>query len=126
MQTPVDSPTVLEQMVPTMTRSDSARAVLVQYARASHRPTLGNAMHELIVTDLRPELSRITVPVVVLYVNPVGIPLSVEQIDSGMKKSYANAPQTRLIRIDESNHYIMIDQPGRVVAEIRSLMSSPH
>ena len=126
LQTPVDSPTVLEQMVPTMTRNDSARGLLVQYARASHRPTLGNAMHELMVTDLRSELSNITVPLVVLYVKPVGIPVTEEQIDSGMKESYANARQARLIRIDDSNHYIMFDQPGRVVAEIRSLMSSPH
>ena len=123
MQTPVDSPTVLEQMVPTMTRNDSARAVLVEYARASHRPTLGNAMHELIVTDLRPELSRITVPLVVLYAQPVGIPITADQLDSGMKESYANARQARLVRIDDSNHYIMIDQPGRVVAEIRRLMA---
>jgi pimeloyl-ACP methyl ester carboxylesterase len=122
MQTPVDSPTVLDQMVPTMTRNDSARAVLLQYARASHRPTVGNAMHELMVTDLRPELSRITVPLVVLYVVPVGVPLSAEQVDSGMRESYANARTARLVRIDDSNHYIMIDQPGRVVAEIRSLM----
>lgn len=123
LQTPVDSPTVLEQMVPTMTRSDSAASVLVRYARASHRPTLGNAMHELIVTDLRPELSRITVPLVVLYVQPVGVPVSVAQLDSGMRESYAGAPQARLMRVDDSNHYIMIDQPGRVVAEIRSLMA---
>lgn len=125
MQTPVDSPTVLEQMIPTMTRYDYARAVLLQYARESHRPTLGNAMHELIVTDLRPELSRITVPLVVLYVKPVGVPVSAEQFDSSMRESYANARGARLIRIDDSNHYIMIDQPGRVVAEIRSLMASP-
>ena len=125
LQTPIDSPTVLEQMVPTMTRNDSARTMLLQYARASHRPTLANAMHELIVTDLRPELSRITVPLVVLYVKPVGVPVSAEQFDSGMKESYANAQTARLMRIDDSNHYIMIDQPGRVVAEIRTLLASP-
>jgi pimeloyl-ACP methyl ester carboxylesterase len=124
LQTPVDSPTVLEQMVPTMTRNDSAGAELLRYARASHRPTMGNAMYELIVTDLRPELSRITVPLVVLYVQPVGVPISAEQMDSGMKQSYANAPQVRLVRIEDSNHYIMFDQPGRVVAEIRSLMAT--
>ena len=124
MQTPVDSPTVLEQMAATMTRNDSARTMLLQYARASHRPTLANAMHELIVTDLRPELSRITVPLVVLYVKPVGVPVSAEQIDSGMRESYANARTARLTRIDDSNHYIMIDQPGRVVAGIRSLMAN--
>ena len=124
MQTPVDSPTVLEQMVPTMTRNDSAAAVLLQHARASHRPTIGNAMHELMVTDLRPELSRITIPMVVMYVVPVGVPLTPEQVDAGMRESFANARQARLVRVDHSNHYILIDQPGRVVAEIRTLMTN--
>ena len=125
MQTPVDSPTVLEQMVPTMTRNDSAAGVLLQHARASHRPTIGNAMHELMVTDLRPELARITVPMVVLYVHPAGVPLTPEQIDTGMRESFANAREARLVRVDNSNHYILIDQPGRVVAEIRTLMGTP-
>jgi pimeloyl-ACP methyl ester carboxylesterase len=125
LQTPADSPTVLDQMVPTMTRNDSAGAVLLRYARASHRATVANAMHELIVTDLQPELSRITVPVVVLYVQPLGIPVTPEQMDSGIRALYANARQARLLRIDDSNHYILIDQPGRVVAEIRSLVASP-
>ena len=126
LQTPLDSPTVLEQMLPTMTRNDSARAVLLQYSRASHRATVGNAMHELIVTDLRPELSKITVPVVVLYVMPVGVPVSPQQMDSGMRESYANARTARLMRIDDGTHYIMFDQPGRVVAEIRNFMSTSH
>lgn len=52
-------------------------------------------MHELIVTDLRPELSRITAPLVVLYVKPLGVPISDEQIDSGMRESYANARNAR-------------------------------
>jgi pimeloyl-ACP methyl ester carboxylesterase len=47
LRVPADSATTLEQMTPSMTRNDSARAVLLQYARASHRPTLANAMHEL-------------------------------------------------------------------------------
>jgi pimeloyl-ACP methyl ester carboxylesterase len=123
-QTPVDSPTVLEQMIPTMTQSDSARGVLLRHAKASHRPTMGNAMHELMVTDLRPELSRITIPMVVLYVLPQGVPVSAEQFDSGMRESFANAPQARLVRVDSSNHYILIDQPGRLVAEIRTLMGN--
>jgi pimeloyl-ACP methyl ester carboxylesterase len=125
LKTPIDSPTVFEQMIPTMTRSDSARAVLLQYARDSHRPTVANAMHELMVTDLRPELSRISAPLVVLYVKPQELPISAEQFDSVMRESYANARQAKMVRVDDSNHYILIDQPGRVVSEIRSLMASP-
>ena len=120
---PADSPTVLDQMVPTMTRNDSAKRVLLAYSRASHRPTVANSMHELIVTDLRPELSKITAPVTVLYVTPAGIPMKAAQFDEMMRQSYANAKGARLVRIDSSAHYIQIDRPARVVAEIRSFMA---
>lgn len=123
MAVPADSPTVLEQMVPTMTRSDSAKRVLLAFARASHRPTVANSMHELIVTDLRPELSKITAPVTVLYVAPVGVPMTAAQFDEMMRQSYAGARGARLIRVDSSNHYIQMDRPGRVVAEIRTFMT---
>ena len=122
--TPADSPTVFDQMVPTMTRNDSAKAVLLRHARASHRPTVGNAMHELIVTDLRPELPRITAPVTVLYVVPPNIPMNAAQFDQVTRQSFASLRGARLVRVNDSNHYIQIDQPGRVVAEIRSLAES--
>jgi pimeloyl-ACP methyl ester carboxylesterase len=53
---------MLTQMVATMTRSETGRTALLKYAQDSDRRTVANAMHELILTDLRPELSRITVP----------------------------------------------------------------
>jgi len=112
----------LEQMVPSMTRSDSMRPVLLQYARTSHRATMANAFHEIITTDLRPELGRIRVPMTVLYVMPVSIPLSLEEFEKSLRLSWANVPAARLVRIDASNHYIQIDQPGRFVAEVDALM----
>jgi pimeloyl-ACP methyl ester carboxylesterase len=124
LRVPADSATMLEQMIPSMTRNDSARAVLLQYARASYRPTLANAMHELMVTDLRPQLSAITVPFTALYVVPGNLPMTPDQFDAGMRESYANARNARLVRVDSSNHYIHFDQPGRVVSEIRTFMTS--
>ena len=73
-------------------------------------------------TERRPELVRITVPVTVLYVVPSNVPLTPEQFDGAMRESYANVPHARLIRVDHSNHFIMFDQPARVIAEVDTLM----
>ena len=117
------SPTgVLEQMFPTMTRVEAMRPMLLRGVRGTHRPTAANAFHELIVTDLRPELGRIQAPTTALYVYPTEIPLPPAEFDRVVAQSWANLPRLRLVRIDESNHFIQFDQPGRLLAEVRALM----
>ena len=114
---------LLERMVATMVRDEDDRQKLVEYARASDRATVANAFHEAIVTDLRPELPRIKAALTALYVVPTGQPMSVEEFDRAMRAMFSNAPQVRLVRIDSSNHYLHLDQPGRFVSEVRSFMT---
>jgi pimeloyl-ACP methyl ester carboxylesterase len=112
-----------EQMLPTMTRVESARPKLVRYAHESNLPTVANAFHELIVTDLRPELGRISAPTTVLYVVPAALPMSPDVFRQNLQQAFSPIRRLRLVQVDSSAHYIQIDQPGRVVAEIRALMS---
>ena len=113
---------MLHDMVATMTRSVTMRTVLQQYARSSHRSTLANAFHELIVTDVRPELGRITAPLTIVYVIPQNVPIPADQFESSLRLSYANAPNARFVRINDSYHYIQVDQPLRLVAEVDAFM----
>ena len=113
---------MLEQMFPGMTRVDSMRPTLLEGVRGTNRRTAANAFHELILADLRPELSRITVPVTVLYVIPAEAPMPPDQFDRAMRESYSAIPNARVVRIDESNHFIMWDQPSRFIAEVDTLM----
>jgi pimeloyl-ACP methyl ester carboxylesterase len=115
-------PDPLEQMVATMTRRDSMRPVLLQYARTSDRATIANSFHEVIMADMRPELGRITAPMTVLYIIPAEVPLKPDEFERALRQSWANAPGARLVKIDSSNHYIQIDQPERFVAQVDSLM----
>ena len=113
---------MLRQMIATMTRSEANRQKLLQYANASDRRTVAHAMHELILTDMRPELARINVPLTVLYVQAANVPLKAEQFDNAMKQMYSNALGATLVRINDSNHFIQLDQPGRFVAAVDTFM----
>ena len=112
----------LGPMIPTMTRKDSARPALLKYVVDSNMKTVANAFHELFVTDLTPELSKMTAPLTVLYVIPPGVPGPQEEFEAGVRKMYSTAPRAHLVRIDESNHYIQIDQAARFVSEVDAFM----
>jgi len=115
---------LLAQMFQGMTLKSEMQPVLMRHLRESDQRTVANAFHELIVTDLRPELARITAPLTVLYVQPANTPtpISPEQFDATMAGLYANAPNARLVKIDDSRHFIHWDQPARFVAEVDALM----
>ncbi len=80
------------------------------------------AYHELVVTDLRPELSRITVPTTVLYVVPKAPGLTEEKVDGWYKASYTPLKGATLKRIPASAHFIMWDQPQQFQAEVKAFL----
>ena len=114
---------MMEQTIASMVRTESARPQMLQYARDSDRNTVANAFHELIVTDLRPELSNIRAPLTVLYVVPPNVPIPAEQYEAYMRMSYANAPQARLTKIEDSYHFIMVDQFERFMSEVNAFLA---
>jgi pimeloyl-ACP methyl ester carboxylesterase len=40
-----------------------------------------------------------------------------------MARLYANAPNSTLVRIDDSRHFIQWDQPARFLTEVNSFMT---
>ena len=113
----------IAQLFEGMTLNTEMQPVLMRLARESDRRTVGNAFHELIVTDMRPELSRITAPVTALYVQPPNVEVPPDQFDASMAGLYENAATAWLVRIDDSRHFIQWDQPARFIAEIDTFMT---
>lgn len=107
----------------SMVRTEAARPEIIEHARQSNVGVSANAFHELIVTDLRPELTNIRAPLTVLYVIPPQAPITPEQYDGFMRASYASVPAARLIKIDESYHFIMIDQFDRFMSEVNAFLA---
>jgi len=94
-----------------MIQTESLRAGPIEHSVTSDPGVAGRAMRELIVTDLRPELSAITAPTQVIYVafnNPGMTPAITDGIYAA---SFANLDGVVLQRIDDSAHFIMFDQP---------------
>ncbi|MBV9930751.1 MAG: alpha/beta hydrolase [Alphaproteobacteria bacterium] len=113
-----------EQTIAGMVKTEAMRPVAVAQSLASDPAVSGQAMSELITTDLRPELAKIKVPMTVLWVVPVGAPLTREQLAGFYKLSYANAPQAVLTYVPDSAHFIMWDNPAVFRAELKAFLSA--
>lgn len=110
-----------------LAKNEAVRPSLVAAGIRSDRKTVADATYELMTTDLRPELGRITAPVEVIYAyDPVyGVPAST--IDAMFRSAYTSTPHVTFKRIDGSFHFVMLDQPeafGRAVTEL--LEHPPH
>ena len=105
-----------------MINTESLRARPIADSMASDQQVSAAAFRELIVTDLRPELSAVTAPTTVLYVK-FNDPTMTEAItDAIYQMSYANLAGAELKRIDDSAHFIMLDQPAVFAAEVNAFL----
>lgn len=112
-----------EQTIAGMVRTEGLREAPIQHVLDSDYDVVARAYHELIVTNLMPELANITAPTTVLYVTPTGAPLTDAQLDGYYQASYASIPQHRLVRIPDSAHFIMLDNPVVFFAEVDAFLS---
>ncbi len=112
------------QTVAGMVKTESLRAGPIADSLASDPKVSGQAMYDLITTDLRPELKAVTVPMTVLWVRPPTAPIGAEQMAEFYRLSYANAPQTVLTQVPDSYHFIMFDAPDTFRRELAAFLSN--
>lgn len=105
-----------------MINTEALRAGPLEDTAKSDRAVSSSAFRELVVTDLRPEIGRITAPTRVLYVKFNDPRMTPEITDAIYQASFANLPAASLTRIDDSAHFIMLDQPVRFAAEVNAFL----
>ena len=97
------------------------REALLRDAMASDRSVVARALYEDALTDMRPALPAIRTPLTVAYaINPFATEANYGQL---MRTGYAGAPHVRLIPVEPSYHFIMLDQPARFAAILREFLA---
>lgn len=81
-----------------------------------------NSMHELITTDLQPEMANIKVPTSVLFVVPAGVPLTPEQLNGVYNLQFAKLAGVKIKHIPNAAHFIMWDQQEVFQREVASFL----
>ncbi|MGF6214475.1 alpha/beta fold hydrolase [Comamonas sp. 4034] len=106
-----------------LAKTETARPSLLAASLRSDRQTVANATYELMTSDLRPELSRITVPVHVIYAYDTSYGIPVGNVDATFQSAYAATPQVSFQRIDGSYHFVMLDQPEQFERAVIDFLS---
>jgi len=106
---------------PGMSNSDAGNAKVLEWLKASDRAVVGQAMVEDATTDITPDLPKLAgKPVTLLYAVPSQERAALTQ---GLYASaYAALPSAKLVAVEGSAHFIMLDQPQRFAEEVASFL----
>ena len=106
-----------------LAKTEAMRPALVTAGINSDRKTVADAVYELMITDLRPELGRIKAPIEVMYAYDTLFGIPAASVDAMYRQAYASAPDIHFTRIENSFHFIMLDQPERFSNEVESFLN---
>lgn len=111
-----------DRMIAGMVTAPADRAMVAAWGDASDPGAVNRALADDLELDLRPGLAAITVPVTLLYPDyaPAGAPAG--QTDAMYLPTYASVPHKTLTRIDNSLHFIMLDQPAQFAAALDAFL----
>ena len=111
------------QTAATMARDEATRAAMVEWSMASDRRAMAAAMRDVMTTDLRPGLAAMTTPVWAIYAADADGGAAAGLADGLWAREYTGLPGARLIRVDDSRHFIMADQPARFAALVDQFLA---
>ncbi len=111
-----------KQFLPTLVKSPEGLKAATDWAVASDKSVVARAMYDDLTTDLRSDLHKIKAPVTLLYPwdSQSGFPR--EATDKLYKDNFAALSGAKLVCIEDSLHFIMLDQPAKFATQLDAFL----
>lgn len=110
-------------MITAGVHDEAARRLVIEDMLASDPVVAAEAMYDITVTDLRPELAAITAPTTVVFVTPAGAPgMTREQVEGFYAMEYGGVRDLTLEFVAGSGHYVMLDKPEVFAALVENFL----
>jgi pimeloyl-ACP methyl ester carboxylesterase len=111
-----------KRFLPRLVKSPEGLKLATQWAIASDKAVVARAAYEVMTTDLRPKLPEINTPVTILYPWDPSSGFAQAATDGLYEGNYAPLPNKTLVRILNSSHFIMLDQPEAFAAQVDAFL----
>ena len=99
-----------EMAVKSMVTKPGDLATIMDWSRHSDRKTMGTAMYELMTTDLRDALAKITSKTLVIGTWIAYKEYATrDQVEANFNAQYAKLKNYRLVLADDARHFVMLD-----------------
>ena len=79
-------------------------------------------MYEDATTDIRPRMHEIKTHITMLYPWDSSTGYTQAAVDGLYRENFASAPNVTMVRIDNSLHFIMLDQPDAFAAQVDAFL----
>ncbi len=120
LATPVPTETVTSDPGGIWSMTPEGRIKVANWGAKADPRVSAEALYEVMTTDLRPELAKVTAkPFTVLYATGAG-----PQAKQLWEMGYAGSP-AKLVPIADSWHFIMLDQPAAFAAALKNFLAKP-
>ena len=116
-------PAMMEGMAKGMAKSPEGQAEIMTSGSRSAGPVVANAMAEDTLLDLRPGLPAITTPITLVYPFDPGLGMPEAMWDGLYKGQFAPLKTATLVRVDDSRHFVMFDQPAKFDAALDAFLA---
>ncbi|PIC00830.1 alpha/beta fold hydrolase [Caulobacter sp. X] len=107
---------------PRYAKSPEGQALMLAWSKASSQSVVGRAMYDLLTTDARPGLGGVKAPTTLLYPFDPAAGAPVAMIEKIYADAYAGLPGVSLKRVDDSRHFIMLDQPKAFAEAVETFL----
>jgi pimeloyl-ACP methyl ester carboxylesterase len=107
---------------PRYVKSPEGQALMLAWSKASSQSVVGRAMYDLLTTDARPGLAAIKAPTTLLFPYDPAVGAPVAMIEKIYADAYAGLPGVTLKRVDDSRHFIMLDQPKAFAEAVETFL----
>jgi pimeloyl-ACP methyl ester carboxylesterase len=99
------------QLLSVLVKSPQGYTTATNWSAKSDRSVVARALYEVMTTDVRGKLSQVKIPVTILYPWAAISGQSPEGSGRIYRDNYEPLPNKKFVRIDDSYHFIMLDQP---------------
>ena len=107
---------------PNMSLSETGNAKVLQWSLGSDKVVMGQALYEDMATDLRDDVAKLGGrAVTIVYAVPSRERAQMtRELFAG---AYSKLPAAKLVGIEDSAHFVMLDQPAAFAAAVRAFLA---